>query len=652
MAAKEEKIKSYPNNEVLKSGYEEVDLQNKNNFLTLDLIKKFFKDLEFPENFINEYSILFFNGKIHLNSNENSKFFIMSYFSREQEKKIKLDHSVKFISLNEFIELLTLSKFFEKFPIVILRTSILIASIEEDSPIKISDIEKIMKNVLNLNNDPNIIFDEWEKNSGIISEEDNNILKILEYRNDLNLKKVEIENINSKVNSNDSVNYDEIDKENIQAFKRFLLEKKKRKTLLNFTSSNFNNKNDIDYNFNNFLNEKFLIENYNKKIDDSYINPDFHSDITTKKTSSSRYISRKLEIQTKHKKTKNYIFDNNYHSYSDSQNKSESPEIKSKTNTNYQDKLEEDKKYKYKHFIAGALSGLISRIITGPLERLKILYQVNYAGKGLKPPNIFVGLKEVYLNDGFLGLFRGNLVNLIKCTPDSAIKLYVFEKSKHFFSVKEKENKMKIISQKPTIKLLFSGGLSGICSTILLFPLEVIKTRISASPNSTYNGIRDTAVKLYSEGGLRIFYRGIQASLSSAVPNCGLNLTAYETLKKIFSGSTSIDNAKLLTTPMLMLIGGLSAMFSSTILYPLQTIQSRMIMGNLYIKKSYQNIFFTDLIKQNKKMGLISLAKHTLKTEGFKGFYKGYCPGITKIIIGNALGFSLYENIKNVIDLI
>jgi len=609
-----DKIKSYPKNEILCTEEEDGYLYNKNCFLTLDLTKKFLKELNFPDNLIDEYSLLFFNKKLYLKSNDYSKFFMMSYFTNEKEKKIKLDDSIRFISIEEFLELLSQSKFFEQFPIVLLKTSILIASIAEETPIKISDIQIIKNNIINLNDDPNLIFDEWQKNSGILSEEDNNILRILEYRNDINLKKVEL-------------------KETIYSTNNF--KTKKESNINNQPMYYYQDKNIKENNIINTLDENNIVENYNQKI--------FQDNIPvsdSQKKINNANISSKLEIKSKKKKYKSYVEDPNFKNVSDA------------NNNQFKEKLQKEKSHQYKHFIAGALSGLISRVITAPLERLKILYQVNYAGKGLKPPNIFNGLKQVYLNEGLFGLFRGNLVNLIKCTPDSAIKLYVFEKSKVYFNKKEKENKFKILTFSPTLKLLVSGGLSGICATICVFPLDVIKTRISASSNSTYNGINDTAIKLYQEGGFRIFYRGIQASLSSAVPNCGLNLTAYETLKRLFSGSNCSDNAKLLTTPMLMLIGGLSAMFSSTILYPLQTIQSRIIMGTIFLKKPYQNMYFTDLIRENKKIGLIKLAKCTIKTEGFKGFYKGYCPGISKIILGNALGFSLYENIKNIIDLI
>jgi len=314
-----------------------------------------------------------------------------------------------------------------------------------------------------------------------------------------------------------------------------------------------------------------------------------------------------------------------------------------------EERLHEANKNHSHHFIAGGLSSALSRTITAPLERLKILYQVNYTGQGIKPPSIVVGLSEVFKRDGFKGLFRGNMMSLLKSTPDLAIKLYTFEKMKTYMKLIHGE---KLSSG----KLFLAGAVSGVAANLAIFPLDVIKTRISAAPSGTYSGIIDTATKLYKEGGFSIFYKGVEASICCTIPNSGLNLCFYELLKRFFSGSYSGDNALYLSTPTLMFIGGLSAMFSSTLLYPFQTVQSRIIMQGLKNQKSDQlrhntsyNYEIDNLIIGNKRLNMIQIINSTFYNEGLRGFFKGYGPGISKIILGNAIGFGLYENIKRAI---
>lgn len=302
----------------------------------------------------------------------------------------------------------------------------------------------------------------------------------------------------------------------------------------------------------------------------------------------------------------------------------------------------------YKNFIAGALAGAVSRTLTAPLERLKILYQVNYRCTKIKPPSIFKGLQQIYSTDGVRGLFRGNLINVTKATPETAIRLYIFEKAKfHLQSIHGKKLS--------TDKLFIGGAVAGVTASFCVFPLDVIKTRLSAAPSGTYHGILDTMHKLHREGGIRIFYKGVEASLCSAMPNSGLNLCCYELLKRLFSGSYDPDNAEYLSTATLMLTGGLSAMISSSLLYPLQTIQSRLIMQGIsksdmhLIRFNTPYVYIGDNLIIKKKLTMIKVIKSTFQKEGVRGFFKGYVPGITKIIIGNAISFGSYEKFKKVL---
>lgn len=297
------------------------------------------------------------------------------------------------------------------------------------------------------------------------------------------------------------------------------------------------------------------------------------------------------------------------------------------------------KKQDYRNLIAGFLSSMISRTIGAPLDRLKMLYQVNYVGNK-ETPSIKKGLTDIYRKDGFKGYFKGNLINIVKSAPENGIKLYIFELSKWKLQCHYGE-------RLSTSQLFLSGSISGIVSVISIFPLEVLKLRIATAEKGVYNGYFDAIRKIYQEPkGLLNFYSGIEASIISVIPNAGLNLTVYEILKIFFSGKRTIDNGSYLSTSTLMFIGGLSALISSTVLYPFQIVQARMIMYNLKQKYyDYSNI-------NNKYFSKFKFTKciySTYTKEGFRGFFKGYVPGITKIVIGNSLNFAMYENIKKLL---
>lgn len=271
-------------------------------------------------------------------------------------------------------------------------------------------------------------------------------------------------------------------------------------------------------------------------------------------------------------------------------------------------------------FGAGLFAGIISRTTTAPLDRLKFIYQIHYKDHK-RPPSIREGLRGIYRADGISGLFRGNLVNILKASPETSIRLTVFEKLKATLVNDETDLSLK--------NLFIAGAASGVIANLAVFPMDVLRTRLAAAPSGTYFGVTDAITTIIRTEGIRSFYRGLQASLSASLPNAGLNLMSYEALKDIMVGKKPKAEPSTLT---FMVVGGVSAMFSSTILYPFQVVTSRLIMQNL--------------LEKGQKQGMFELGKRIWNKEGSFGFYKGYWPAISKIVIGNAISFSCFEFLK------
>ncbi|KAF0852449.1 mitochondrial solute carrier family 25 (mitochondrial phosphate transporter) member 23/24/25/41 [Andalucia godoyi] len=119
---------------------------------------------------------------------------------------------------------------------------------------------------------------------------------------------------------------------------------------------------------------------------------------------------------------------------------------------------------------AGAVAGAVSRTVTAPLDRLKILLQANafpvpkhipqnYVSEIMQPATVTgatatpssaltsarapqpsrrkigvaQGLRMIYQEGGFRAFFRGNGTNVTKIIPESAIKFFVYEHVKSMF---------------------------------------------------------------------------------------------------------------------------------------------------------------------------------------------------------------------------
>lgn len=73
-------------------------------------------------------------------------------------------------------------------------------------------------------------------------------------------------------------------------------------------------------------------------------------------------------------------------------------------------------------FLAGGVAGAVSRTIVSPLERLKILLQIQSAGREEYKLSIWKALKKIGKEEGWRGFMRGNGTNCIRIIPYSAVQ--------------------------------------------------------------------------------------------------------------------------------------------------------------------------------------------------------------------------------------
>lgn len=73
-------------------------------------------------------------------------------------------------------------------------------------------------------------------------------------------------------------------------------------------------------------------------------------------------------------------------------------------------------------FIAGGVAGAVSRTVVSPLERLKILLQVQTGAQTEYKMSINKALAKIWREEGFKGMMAGNGTNCIRIVPYSAVQ--------------------------------------------------------------------------------------------------------------------------------------------------------------------------------------------------------------------------------------
>lgn len=78
-------------------------------------------------------------------------------------------------------------------------------------------------------------------------------------------------------------------------------------------------------------------------------------------------------------------------------------------------------------FIAGGIAGIVSRTMTAPLDRLKIILQADLSPLSSRA-SLLGGFRRIYKEGGLPGLFRGNFANCVKVAPENGFKMWTFDR--------------------------------------------------------------------------------------------------------------------------------------------------------------------------------------------------------------------------------
>jgi len=279
-----------------------------------------------------------------------------------------------------------------------------------------------------------------------------------------------------------------------------------------------------------------------------------------------------------------------------------------------------------RHFVAGAISGVVSRTCTAPLDRLKVLLQVH---GGRKQTSIKETFSYMLNEGGVKGLWRGNGINVLKIAPESALKLSAYEEIKKMIKGDDKRE-LEITER------LLAGSAAGAFAQTVIYPLEVMKTRLALRKTGEFKGIFDFAKDMFKAEGLKVFYKGYWPNLCGIIPYAGIDLAVYETLKRYWISNYEEENTipnKLVP----LCCGTLSSCCGQVTAYPLALIRTKLqSQAGLGEKLSLPK-------EQTHTLGLF---KYILRTEGVRGLYRGLIPNFCKVAPAVGISYYVYEEVR------
>lgn len=287
-------------------------------------------------------------------------------------------------------------------------------------------------------------------------------------------------------------------------------------------------------------------------------------------------------------------------------------------------------------FVAGGVAGAVSRTVVSPLERLKILFQVQSVGREEYKMSVPKALAKMWREEGWRGFMAGNGTNCIRIVPYSAVQFSAYNVYKRFF---ESEPGAPL----GAYQRLLCGGLAGITSVSFTYPLDIVRTRLSIQSASFSSLQREQGAKLpgmwtllknmyQTEGGLPALYRGILPTVAGVAPYVGLNFMVYELARTQFTPEGQKDPSALGKLG----AGAVSGAVAQTITYPFDVLRRRFQI-NTMSGMGYKYAGVGDAVKQ------------IVMTEGVRGLYKGIVPNLLKVAPSMASSWLSFEMTRDML---
>ncbi|KAM5442626.1 hypothetical protein MferCBS31731_002505 [Microsporum ferrugineum] len=181
-------------------------------------------------------------------------------------------------------------------------------------------------------------------------------------------------------------------------------------------------------------------------------------------------------------------------------------------------------------FLSGGIGGMISHrmqceTVQGGLHGNQLIYST---------------ASKMWQTNGISGYFRGLPLGLLGMFPFAAIDLMTFEYLK---SALVTRNARLAHCHESDVQLSnFTtgaiGAFSGALSASIVYPLNVLRTRLQAQGTvlhkPTYTGIVDVTVRTVRSEGVYGLFRGLTPNLLKVVPSVSISYIVYENSKRLF----------------------------------------------------------------------------------------------------------------------
>lgn len=278
---------------------------------------------------------------------------------------------------------------------------------------------------------------------------------------------------------------------------------------------------------------------------------------------------------------------------------------------------------------SGGTAAAISKTAVAPIERVKLLLQVQDASATISADKKYKGIIDVLVRvpkeQGFVALWRGNFANVIRYFPTQALNFAFKDTIKGLFPNYDKRKDFwKFFGTN-----LASGGLAGASSLCFVYPLDFARTRLAADvgkgTSREFKGLGDCLVKIAKSDGPIGLYRGFFVSVQGIIIYRASYFGMFDTAKGMLAGDQKLNFFAAWGIAQVVTVG------SGVLSYPWDTVRRRMMMQSGRKDILYKNT--------------LDCAAKIIKNEGMGAMFKGALSNVFRGT-GGALVLAIYDELN------
>ncbi|GAO14399.1 hypothetical protein UVI_02055220 [Ustilaginoidea virens] len=283
---------------------------------------------------------------------------------------------------------------------------------------------------------------------------------------------------------------------------------------------------------------------------------------------------------------------------------------------------------------AGAVAGLVSRFVIAPLDVIKIRLQLQPYSLSDPPAPPSQGpayrgaaatLKHILRHEGLTGLWKGNV---------PAELLYVCYASLQFTTYRTTTLFLRTalpVRLPDAAESFVAGASSGALATTITYPLDLLRTRFAAQGRRrVYSSLRGAICDIQRDEGWRGFFRGVGPAVGQIGPFMGVFFVTYEGLRVKTAGLNMPWGGGDVTA------GVMSSVVAKTAVFPLDLVRKRIQVQG----PTRSRYVYSDIPEYPSAWRAVATI---VRTEGFRGLYKGLPISLLKSAPASAITVWTYE---------